>query len=77
MLNFSMFLHVLAGLTLVTPPIWTILCSVRCVITVVLYKLVLKRDVTFIQFIGAILIVASIFFAKLGKTRLAVVRVKH
>ena len=50
-----------------TPPIWTILCSVRIVITVVLYKLVLKRDVTFIQFFGATLIVASIFFAKLGK----------
>ena len=63
MLNFSLQ----AGLTLVTPPIWTILCSVRIVITVVLYKLVLKRDVTFIQFFGATLIVASIFFAKLGK----------
>ena len=55
-----------------TPPIWTILCSVRTVITVIIYKLVLKRDVTIIQFIGAIFLVTSIIFAKLGKTRFTV-----
>ena len=56
----------LAGLTLVTPPIWTILCSVRIVITAVIYKFVLKRDITVLQFIGAVLILVSIIFAKLG-----------
>ena len=49
------------------PPIWVILCSVRTVVTTALYKFVLKRDVTPLQFIGAALIVASIIVAKLGK----------
>ena len=56
-----------AGLILVPPPIWVILCSVRTVVTTALYKFVLRRDVTILQFIGAGLIVASIIVAKLGK----------
>ena len=56
-----------AGLILVPPPIWVILCSVRTVVTTALYKFVLKRDITALQFIGAALIVASIIVAKLGK----------
>ena len=48
------------------PPIWVILCSVRTVVTTALYKFVLRRDVTALQFIGASLIVASIIVAKLG-----------
>ena len=57
-----------AGLILVPPPIWVILCSVRTVVTTALYKFALKRDVTPLQFIGAALIVASIIVAKLGKS---------
>jgi len=56
----------LAGLILVPPPIWVILCSFRTVVTTCLYKFILKRDVTKLQFIGAFLIVMSIVVAKLG-----------
>ena len=51
------------------PPIWVILCSVRTAVTTILYKFVLRRNVTVLQFIGAALIVASIIVAKLGKSR--------
>ena len=54
----------LVALTLVTPPIWVILCSMRTVVTVVMYKFVLKRPVTGAQFVGAFLIVLSIGVAK-------------
>ena len=56
----------LAGLILVPPPIWVILCSFRTVVTASLYKFVLKRDISLLQFGGALLIVASIVVAKLG-----------
>jgi len=56
----------LAGLLLVPPPIWIILCSFRTVVTASLYKFVLKREVTVAQFTGAFIIVISIVVAKLG-----------
>ena len=57
-----------AGLILVPPPIWVILCSFRTVVTTFIYKFILKRDVTTLQFVGSFLIVLSIVVAKLGKT---------
>merc|ERR1711892_942551 len=56
----------LAGLILVPPPIWVILCSFRTVVTASMYKFVLKRDISILQFAGALLIVVSIVVAKLG-----------
>jgi drug/metabolite transporter (DMT)-like permease len=56
----------LAGLILVPPPIWVILCSFRTVVTASMYKFVLKRDISLLQFTGALIIVASIVVAKLG-----------
>ena len=56
----------LAGLILVPPPIWVILCSFRTVVTASIYKFVLKRDISLLQFVGALLIVISIVVAKLG-----------
>merc|ERR1740137_313824 len=56
----------LAGLILVPPPIWVILCSFRTVVTASMYKFVLKRDISLLQFAGALLIVVSIVVAKLG-----------
>lgn len=56
----------LAGLILVPPPIWVILCSFRTVVTTCLYKFILKRDVTTVQFLGSFFIVLSIVVAKLG-----------
>ena len=56
----------LAGLILVPPPIWVILCSFRTVVTASMYKFVLKRDISLLQFTGALLIVVSIVVAKLG-----------
>jgi len=53
-----------AGLTLVPPPIWLILCSVRTVVTASIYKFVLRRQLTKLQFVGALLIVISIGIAK-------------
>merc|ERR1712080_607541 len=55
-----------AGLMLVPPPIWIILGSFRTVVTASLYKFILKREVSLFQFLGAVLIVASIVVAKLG-----------
>jgi len=54
------------GLLLVPPPVWLILTSFRTVVTASLYKFVLKREVTTMQFVGAICIVMSIVVAKLG-----------
>lgn len=54
------------GLTLVPPPIWLILVSIRTVITASVYKFFLKREVTWLQFVGAVLIVLSIVVAKAG-----------
>jgi len=56
----------LAGLILVPPPIWIILCSFRTVVTACLYKFILKRDVSNLQILGSFLIVGSIVMAKLG-----------
>lgn len=58
-----------AGLILVPPPIWVILCSFRTVVTTFIYKFILKRDVTTLQFVGSFLIVLSIVVAKLGISR--------
>jgi len=55
-----------AGLTIVTPPIWLILCSFRTVVTATLYKFILKREITKMQFVGTLCIVFSIVVAKLG-----------
>ena len=60
------FTSYLAGLILVPPPIWIILCSFRTVVTTCVYKFVLKREVTGLQFTGASMIVMSIVLAKLG-----------
>ena len=59
----------LAGLILVPPPIWIILCSFRTVVTACLYKFILKRDVSNLQILGSFLIVGSIVMAKVGKNR--------
>merc|ERR1711934_598812 len=56
----------IAGLMLVPPPIWIILGSFRTVVTASLYKFILKREVSALQFLGALLIVASIVVAKVG-----------
>eukprot|EP00090_Calanus_glacialis_P043853 TRINITY_DN7774_c0_g1_i4.p1 TRINITY_DN7774_c0_g1~~TRINITY_DN7774_c0_g1_i4.p1 ORF type:complete len:367 (-),score=97.63 TRINITY_DN7774_c0_g1_i4:55-1155(-) len=56
----------LAGLLLVPPPIWIILCSFRTVVTASLYKFILKRDISLTQFAGALTIVVSIVVAKFG-----------
>merc|ERR1712025_639773 len=42
------------------------LCSFRTVVTTCLYKFILKRDVTTLQFLGSFFIVLSIVVAKLG-----------
>jgi len=55
-----------AGLILVPPPVWLILCSFRTVVTASIYKFFLKREVTTGQFVGAFLIVVSIAVAKAG-----------
>jgi len=54
----------LIGLTLVAPPIWIILVSIRTVITACVYKFVLKRQLTPHQLFGAFLIVISLTIAK-------------
>ena len=56
----------LAGLILVPPPIWVILGSFRTVVTACIYKFILKRDVSSLQFLGSFLIMGSIVMAKLG-----------
>merc|ERR1712179_342937 len=53
------------GLMYVPPPIWIILCSFRTVITATVYKFILKRNISPLQYIGAICIVLSIIVAKL------------
>jgi len=53
-----------AGLSLVPPPIWLMLCSIRTVVTATIYKFVLRRHITLLQFVGAALIVISIAIAK-------------
>ena len=66
LLQFSKLASFSAGLILVPPPIWVILCSFRTVVTTFIYKFILKRDVTTLQFVGSFLIVLSIVVAKLG-----------
>ena len=66
LLLLSKFSKFSAGLILVPPPIWVILCSFRTVVTTFIYKFILKRDVTTLQFVGSFLIVLSIVVAKLG-----------
>ena len=56
----------LAGLLLVPPPLWVILCSFRTVVTAFLYKFILRRDISNLQFLGSFLIMGSIVMAKLG-----------
>jgi len=55
-----------AGLILVPPPIWLILTSFRTVVTASIYKFILKREITPMQFVGALCIVLSIVVAKIG-----------
>jgi len=55
----------LAAILLVPPPIWQILCSIRAIFSVIIYKILLKREVTKTQFLGSFLIVFSIFLTKL------------
>ena len=56
----------LAALLLVPPPILIILCSFRTVVTAFVYKFILRRDVSSLQFLGSFLIMGSIVVAKLG-----------
>ena len=62
----------LARLILVPPPVWTILCSFRKVVTVCVYRFLLKKKVTNSQFLGSFLIVGGIVCVKLGQFRLNV-----
>ena len=70
----------LVGLTMVTPPIWMILCSIRTFFTANVYKVseeklhylyphiekfILNRNISAIQYVGSLCIVASIIIAKL------------
>merc|ERR1719414_330110 len=52
------------GLTLVAPPIYMILISVRTVITACVYKFLLKRPLTRHQMFGTFLIMISLAIAK-------------
>jgi len=54
------------GITLVPAPIWIILTAFRTVFSAVIYKFVLKREVSVVQLFGASLIVSSIIVAKIG-----------
>ena len=56
----------LAGLILVPPPIWVILCSFRTVVTASMYKFVLKRDISLLQFAGALLIGFLLWWLSFG-----------
>ena len=56
----------LAALLLVPPPILIILCSFRTVVTAFIYKFCLRRDVSYLQFLGSFVIMGSIVVAKLG-----------
>ena len=60
----------LAGLIHVPPPVWMILCSFRTVVTVCVYKYLLGKKISNIQFLGSFLIVGGIVCAKLGQFRL-------
>jgi len=54
------------ALTMIAPPIWVILVSMRTVITTLSYKFILGRNTTRLQFGGAALMVLSILLAKAG-----------
>ena len=54
----------LYAITLVSPPIWGILVSCRTVLTACVYKFILRRQISGLQFLGCSLIVASLVIAK-------------
>ena len=62
----------LAGLILVPPPVWMILCSFRTMVTICVYKFFLRREVTNIQILGSFLIVGGIVCAKLGEFKVQI-----
>ena len=53
------------GLTLVAPPIWLILVSMKTFVSAVTYKFILRRQVTNVQLGGSMLMVLSVAIAKL------------
>ena len=53
------------GLTLVAPPIWLILVSMKTFVSAVTYKFVLRRPITDAQLGGSLLMVVSVAVAKL------------
>nr|ACO15724.1 ZK370.7 [Caligus clemensi] len=53
------------GLTLVPPPIWLILCSMRTLVTAFIYRAFLKRQLTHWQYVGIGCIVSSLMIAKI------------
>ena len=53
------------GLTLVAPPIWLILVSMKTFVSAVTYKFILRRQVTNVQLGGSMLMVFSVAIAKL------------
>ena len=56
------------GLTLVAPPIWLILVSMKTFVSAVTYKFVLRRPITDAQIGGSLLMVLSVAVAKLPDT---------
>ncbi|XP_040567230.1 uncharacterized protein [Lepeophtheirus salmonis] len=54
----------LYGLTLVPPPIWLILCSMRTLVTALIYRVFLKRTISTLQYLGIGGIVSSLVIAK-------------
>jgi len=61
--NNNLYLY---ALTLIAPPVWIILMSMRTVVTTLSYKFILGRGTTGLQFGGAALMVLSILLAKAG-----------
>ena len=53
------------GLTLVAPPIWLILVSMKTFVSAVTYKFILRRPITNVQLGGSMLMVLSVAIAKL------------
>eukprot|EP00096_Caligus_rogercresseyi_P006532 TRINITY_DN2302_c0_g1_i1.p1 TRINITY_DN2302_c0_g1~~TRINITY_DN2302_c0_g1_i1.p1 ORF type:complete len:338 (-),score=29.17 TRINITY_DN2302_c0_g1_i1:196-1209(-) len=53
------------GLTLVPPPIWLILCSMRTLVTAFIYRVFLKREINYLQYLGIACIVSSLVIAKI------------
>ena len=62
-INNNLYLY---ALTMIAPPIWVILMSMRTIITTLSYKFIFGRGTTGLQLCGAALMVLSILLAKAG-----------